>query len=90
MLDVGDGQSIYWEVAGNPNGKPAIALHGGPGGGSSPGRRRWFDPTSSPAGPARSARLRPEHTHTGDWSTDLALNTTHHLIADLLISRPRK
>ena len=44
MLDVGDGQSIYWEVSGNPDGKPAVALHGGPGSGSSPGRRRWFDP----------------------------------------------
>ena len=43
-LDVGDGQSIYWEASGNPDGKPAVALHGGPGSGSSPGRRRWFDP----------------------------------------------
>jgi proline iminopeptidase len=44
MLGVGDGQSIYWEVSGNPSGKPAVALHGGPGSGSSPGRRRSFDP----------------------------------------------
>ena len=44
MLDVGDGQSIYWEASGNPDGKPAVALHGGPGSGLSPGRRRWFDP----------------------------------------------
>jgi proline iminopeptidase len=44
MLDVGDGQRIYWEISGNPAGKPAVALHGGPGGGSSPGRRRLFDP----------------------------------------------
>ena len=44
MLDVGDGQSIYWEASGNPDGKPAVALHGGPGSGSSPGRRCWFDP----------------------------------------------
>ncbi len=35
MLDVADGHRIYWEVSGNPSGKPAIALHGGPGGGSS-------------------------------------------------------
>ena len=39
MLDVGDGQHIYWEASGNPAGKPAVALHGGPGSGSSPGRR---------------------------------------------------
>jgi proline iminopeptidase len=45
MLDVGDGQRIYWETAGNPDGKPAVVLHGGPGSGSSPERRRLFDPT---------------------------------------------
>jgi proline iminopeptidase len=39
MLDVGDGHSLYWEVCGNPAGKPAVVLHGGPGGGSTPGRR---------------------------------------------------
>ena len=36
MLDVGDGQSIYWEASGNPHGKPAITLHGGPGLGQQP------------------------------------------------------
>ncbi len=44
MLDVGDGHRVYWEVSGNPAGKPALALHGGPGSGSSPGLRRSFDP----------------------------------------------
>ncbi len=44
MLDVGDGHSIYWELCGNPEGKPAVFLHGGPGGGASPGHRRLFDP----------------------------------------------
>lgn len=45
MLEVGDGHSIYWEASGNPAGKAAVALHGGPGSGSAPGRRRWFDPS---------------------------------------------
>ncbi|CAM5239454.1 Proline iminopeptidase OS=Streptomyces fumanus OX=67302 GN=GCM10018772_65910 PE=3 SV=1 [Streptomyces fumanus] len=31
MLDVGDGNRIYWETSGNPRGKPAVVLHGGPG-----------------------------------------------------------
>ncbi|BDZ45217.1 hypothetical protein GCM10025866_11260 [Naasia aerilata] len=31
-LDVGDGQQVYWEAVGNPDGKPAVFLHGGPGG----------------------------------------------------------
>lgn len=43
-LDVGDGHSLYWELSGNPDGKPAVFLHGGPGGGSSPEHRRQFDP----------------------------------------------
>ncbi len=43
-LDVGDGHSLYWELSGDPNGKPVVFLHGGPGGGSSPEHRRQFDP----------------------------------------------
>ncbi|HEY0431820.1 MAG TPA: prolyl aminopeptidase, partial [Pyrinomonadaceae bacterium] len=35
---------IYYEQVGNPNGKPAVFLHGGPGGGISPDYRRYFDP----------------------------------------------
>ncbi|MFJ2991571.1 prolyl aminopeptidase [Pandoraea sp. NPDC087047] len=44
MLDVGEGHSIYWERCGNPKGKPAVFLHGGPGGGCSAAHRRLFDP----------------------------------------------
>ncbi|HEX3676227.1 MAG TPA: prolyl aminopeptidase [Sphingomicrobium sp.] len=44
MLDVGDGHRLYWELSGNPDGKPVVFLHGGPGGGSSPEHRRQFDP----------------------------------------------
>ena len=44
MLDVGDGHRLYWELSGNPNGKPVVFLHGGPGGGSSPDHRRQFNP----------------------------------------------
>jgi proline iminopeptidase len=40
MLDVGDGHRVYWETCGNPDGQPAIYLHGGPGSGSTPGARR--------------------------------------------------
>ncbi|CAJ1385264.1 unnamed protein product, partial [Effrenium voratum] len=35
---------IYYEVSGNPKGKPAVFLHGGPGDGCSPKHRRLFDP----------------------------------------------
>jgi proline iminopeptidase len=44
MLDVGNGHSLYWELSGNPDGKPVVFLHGGPGGGSSPDHRRQFNP----------------------------------------------
>ena len=43
-LDTGDGHRIYWELSGNPNGKPAVFIHGGPGGGISPHHRQLFDP----------------------------------------------
>ena len=39
-----DGHQIYYEQCGNPNGKPAIFLHGGPGGGGSTNVRRFFNP----------------------------------------------
>jgi proline iminopeptidase len=45
LLSVSDGNRIYWEVSGNPDGKPALYLHGGPGGALGPGGyRRRFDP----------------------------------------------
>src|ERR1700683_1844712 len=46
LLDVGDGQRIYWETCGNPAGKPAVVLHGGPGSGCTPGLRQIFDPSA--------------------------------------------
>lgn len=44
FLRVTDLHQIYWEESGNPEGIPVVALHGGPGGGSSPEMRRFFDP----------------------------------------------
>ena len=44
LLDVGDGHHVYWECCGNPDGKPALFLHGGPGSGATIGSRRFFDP----------------------------------------------
>ena len=81
-LDVGDGQQIYWECSGDPDGKPAVFVHGGPGGGTSPDQRRFFDPARyrivlfDQRGCGRS---RP---HIADGA-DLSVNTTAHLIADM-------
>ena len=45
LLDVGDGHRVYWEASGNPEGAPALVLHGGPWSGCQPGLRRFFDPS---------------------------------------------
>ncbi|MGE9745772.1 prolyl aminopeptidase [Bdellovibrio bacteriovorus] len=44
MLKVSDIHTLYWEECGNPQGKPVVFLHGGPGGGVHPDHRRFFDP----------------------------------------------
>lgn len=44
FLKVSDLHSIYWEQSGNPHGHPVVFLHGGPGGGTSPSNRKFFDP----------------------------------------------
>jgi len=44
MIDVGNGHRIYVEQSGNPKGIPVLFVHGGPGGGTSPAHRRFFDP----------------------------------------------
>ena len=77
-LDVGDGHRIYWEMCGNPLGKPAVFLHGGPGGGSSPVHRQLFDPQAyrvlifDQRGCGRSLP-----------HASLEANTTWHLVADI-------
>ena len=44
MLDAGEGNLVYWVQRGDPAGKPAVVVHGGPGSGCTAGQRRWFDP----------------------------------------------
>lgn len=83
MLDVGDGQRVHWECCGNPDGKPALFLHGGPGSGCTPGQRQFFDPAAyrvvlfDQRGSGRSRPLASEP------DADLSANTTAHLIADI-------
>jgi proline iminopeptidase len=82
-LPVSDGNDIYWEASGNPDGKPALHLHGGPGGGIMTGYRRRFDPDAflivsfEQRGCGRS---RPLVT---DPAADLSTNTTAALVADI-------
>lgn len=82
FLSVGDGQLVYWEVSGNPHGKPVVFLHGGPGGGTDPAHRQFFDPDAyrivlfDQRGCGRST------PHVADGA-DLSVNTTDHLVADI-------
>ena len=77
-LDVGDGHRVYYEQCGNPRGKPALFVHGGPGGGGDRNARRFFDPrgyrivTFDQRGCGRSRPL-----------AALEANTTWDLVADI-------
>ena len=83
LLDVGDGNLVYWETCGSPTGKPALVVHGGPGSGCGTGSRRYFDPERyrvvlfDQRGCGRSL------PHASDPTTDMSVNTTHHLLADM-------
>lgn len=78
ILDVGDGHRLYYEQSGNPSGRPVLFLHGGPGAGSSPDHRRFFDPAHyrivihDQRGAGRSTPV-----------GELRANSTGHLIADI-------
>ena len=59
LLDVGDGNLVYWETCGNPAGKPAVMVHGGPGQGCVP-TCADVRPGTLPGCAVRPARLRPQ------------------------------
>ncbi|MFI5384711.1 MAG: prolyl aminopeptidase [Fimbriimonadales bacterium] len=83
LLDVGDGHLIYWEACGNPNGKSAVVLHGGPGSGCSVGNRRPFNPALyrivlfDQRGCGRSS------PHAACADVDLSTNSTEQLLGDI-------
>jgi proline iminopeptidase len=83
LLDVGDGHRIFWETSGNPDGKPAVVLHGGPGQGSKPGMRRMFDPARYRVVLLDQRGCGRSTPHVSDPAADLRHNTTDHLVADL-------
>jgi proline iminopeptidase len=83
MLDVGDGQLIHWELCGNPDGKPAVFLHGGPGGGIVPDHRRVFDPAAYNVLLFDQRGCGLSTPNAGEHGVDLSTNTTWHLVADI-------
>ena len=77
-LDVGEGHRVYYERVGTPGAKPAIFLHGGPGGGLSPEHRRLFDPN-------RYDVMLFDQRGCGQSTpyAELEANTTWHLVSDI-------
>jgi proline iminopeptidase len=83
MLDVGHGNLLHWEECGNPEGKPALVLHGGPGSGATPGWRRYFDPARYRVVLFDQRNCGRSTPHAADPATDLTTNTTGHLLSDI-------
>ncbi len=82
-LAVGDGHELYWEECGNPDGKPAVFVHGGPGGGITPLYRRFFDPDKYRVVLFDQRGCGHSTPHASEPDADLSTNTTWHLVADL-------
>src|SRR6266480_4258638 len=89
FIEVGDDNSIYWETCGNPGGKPAVVLHGGPGSGCVPWHRRLFDPRAYRIVLFDQRNCGRSTPHASALDTDLKSNTTAHLIADIEQLRQR-
>ena len=77
-LAVGDGHELYYEQSGNPNGKPALFVHGGPGGGGDVNSRRFFDPERY-----RIVAFDQRGSGRSTPHASLEANTTWHLVADM-------
>jgi proline iminopeptidase len=83
MLDVGDGNQVYWQVRGTPGGKPAVVVHGGPGSGFHRGGYGFFDRAGYQLVMFDQRGCGDSTPHASDPATDMAHNTTQHLIADM-------
>jgi proline iminopeptidase len=77
-LNVSPVHELYWEESGNPNGKPAVFLHGGPGGGTEPKHRRYFDSDKY-----RIVLFDQRGCGKSTPFASLEDNTTWHLVADI-------
>ena len=78
MLKVSDLHTLYYEQSGNPNGKPVVFLHGGPGGGTNPKCRRFFDPAVY-----RIVLFDQRGCGKSTPHAELKDNTTWHLVNDI-------
>ena len=83
VLEVDGGNLVYWETCGNPHGKPAVVLHGGPGSGCTPWHRRLFNKSAYRLVLFDQRNCGRSKPHASALDTDLTSNTTAHLIADM-------
>jgi proline iminopeptidase len=83
LLAVGDAQHVYWETCGNPRGKPAVVLHGGPGSGCTPWWRGLFDPDAYRVVLLDQRGCGRSRPHASEPDVGLTVNTTWHLVGDL-------
>lgn len=74
---------MYWEARGNPNGRPALVVHGGPGSGRSPGAYRGFDPDVFRVVQFDQRGCGDSTPSAANPATDMAHNTTEHLLLDM-------
>jgi len=77
-LQVDDRHVLYYEQCGNPEGKPVVLLHGGPGGGCNAKMRRFHDPAKY-----RIVLFDQRGSGRSTPHADLVDNTTWHLVADI-------
>jgi proline iminopeptidase len=82
-----DGQSVRWEVVGNPAGRAALVLHGGPGSGCDPGWLQLFDLARFRVVLMDQRGCGRSLPDAGEVTTDLSVNTTAHLISDAELLR---
>lgn len=86
-LDVGDGNLVHWETCGDPNGKPVVVLHGGPGSGCTARHRRLFDPARYRVVLFDQRNCGRSTPHASAPGVDLTHNTTQNLVADIELLR---
>ncbi len=87
LLDVGDGNHVYWETCGNPDGKPLVVLHGGPGQGCDQRMRDAYDTRAYRVVLVDQRGCGRSTPNAADPATDMRFNTTRHLVADLELLR---
>src|SRR5262245_23338717 len=83
LLDVGQGNHVYWQSRGNLKGRPVLIVHGGPGSGRSRGAHRSFDAERFRVVLFDQRGCGDSVPTAADPATDMGYNTTEHMLADM-------